>query len=240
MTSELKIKIISYSFALFSFLIFIYSFFFSDEEAYKSQAIYWFYGSLIVTLIPQISQLKYGDLELTLRKELKKAEENIEYNVEQNLSQGLGKVENSIQKSTEELNKSIQETEKRWKVFATAASWMDAQKVELVNFLEASDYSEVDDIESFRNDLLKYLDVLIENLRDMIFGLPSKRNPHLRMHLSNPDLYIRALRAIKSHTDELMERSQTLDSTGKSQLGAHIGGYIDALIEGISFEAKRA
>ena len=226
MISNLKLKVISYSFAALSFFIFIYCFFFSDEEAYKSQAIYWFYGSLIITLIPQISQLKYGDLELTLRKELRKAEENIETN----LSSTLGKVENSIQKSEQnvedvfqQIEKSFQELDQRTQSVLAADTWLKVMKVELVNSLKASDYPEVNNMELFRDDLLPYIDGMRENLRQGIFGVPSRIG--LKKHLSNSDLYIKALRAIKNHS-EVREEQFAIDASVRSMLDKYMKAFI--------------
>lgn len=94
MSSEFRVRIVSYSFVSFAFFVFLYSFFFSSEEAYKAQSIYWFYGSFISTLIPQIKQLKYSDLELIFREELKKTEAN----VEENIKEELKKTEASFEK----------------------------------------------------------------------------------------------------------------------------------------------
>jgi hypothetical protein len=81
MNPEFLTRLISYGFGVIAFLVFLYSFFYTSEEIYKKQAIYWFYGSLISTLIPQIKQFKYSELEIVFREELQKVERNINQRV---------------------------------------------------------------------------------------------------------------------------------------------------------------
>lgn len=149
MSSEFRVRIISYSFAFFAFFIFLYSFFFSDEEAYKTQSIYWFYGSFISTLIPQIKQLKYSDLELIFREELKKTEAN----VEENIREELKKIEASFEET-------LREYEQAMKNGLAASVWLKAKTKELVSSLDSSGYPEIENMEAFRDDLMQYLELL--------------------------------------------------------------------------------
>lgn len=49
-----NIRLIGYSFSVFAFIIFVYTFCFPVEKELKQQAIYWFYSSLVSALIPNI------------------------------------------------------------------------------------------------------------------------------------------------------------------------------------------
>jgi hypothetical protein len=208
-------KVISYSFASFAFFIFLYSFFLSDEDAYKAQAIYWFYGSLVSTLIPQIKQLKYSELELIFREELKKTEANIEQSVDQKIKEISKDIEKAGQKFTQEMKANF-----------AASIWLKARTENLVNSLDPLNYPEVENIEAFRNDLIQYLELVQHNLKMGLFVSPSKHG--LNFHSKHPDIYIRALVKIK-HQNELSEEKLSLDNSVRGKISVYMKALIHDL-----------
>lgn len=211
MSSEFRVRIVSYSFASFAFFVFLYSFF-SSEEVYKAQSIYWFYGSFISTLIPQIKQLKYSDLELIFREELKKTEANVEENIKEELKKTEASFEETLRKFEQAMKNGF-----------AASVWLKARTKELVSSLDSSDYPEIENIEVFRDELVQYLEFLSNNLLRGIFGSPSKLG--LNLHLKYPDTYIRALTAIQNQ-NELTEEKLDLDMAVREQLSRYMNQLI--------------
>lgn len=82
MESNFATRIIGYGFGIFALLIFIFSFFYSEESALKEQAIFWFYSALIACLIPHIKQFKYKDLEVQFRENFQKLEKDVGEKIE--------------------------------------------------------------------------------------------------------------------------------------------------------------
>lgn len=70
-------QIVCYAFSIVAFGVFAYSFFFSNDPALKEQALYWFFSSIVIAIIPKIKQLKYKDLEVVFKDEIKKVEESL-------------------------------------------------------------------------------------------------------------------------------------------------------------------
>ena len=64
------IDYIGYPFSIMAFAIFVYCFFFTDNAVLNSQAMYWFFTSLISAFIPQIRKFKYNNIEVTLGKKI--------------------------------------------------------------------------------------------------------------------------------------------------------------------------
>jgi hypothetical protein len=154
MASEFLTKIISYGFGIFAFFIFLYSFFYTSEEAYKKQAIYWFYGSLISTLIPQIKQFKYKDLEVVFREELQKVEKNINQKVTKLESDFLGAVE---QVRSQEASLSPEYRQWRGEVFNDFAKHLEALSPE----------EQLSNQENFSRSYLQNLTITLPELKVM-------------------------------------------------------------------------
>ena len=64
-------KYVSYVLSAFAFLVFCYSFFFAKEEILMKQAVLWFYTALFALLLPEIKHLRYGDIEIDLKQEIR-------------------------------------------------------------------------------------------------------------------------------------------------------------------------
>lgn len=61
------ISIVGYLFSVLALAACIYTLF-SDAAEVKTQAFYWFLGSLVSALIPHIKQLRYKDLEVSFKE----------------------------------------------------------------------------------------------------------------------------------------------------------------------------
>lgn len=93
MDSGVITRIIGYGFGIIALAIFIYGFFFSPDSILKEQAILWFYSALIASLIPQIKQFKYKDLEIQFRENFQKLEKDVGEKIEKLELNLLDKVE---------------------------------------------------------------------------------------------------------------------------------------------------
>jgi len=88
-------KYVSYVLSAFAFLVFCYSFFFAKEEILMKQAILWFYTALFALLLPEIKHLRYGDIEIDLKQEIREVKEEVKKTAIE--------VEETFNKKTQEL-----------------------------------------------------------------------------------------------------------------------------------------
>lgn len=94
MDSGIVTRIIGYGFGIIALAIFIYSFFITTDNNLNKQAIFWFYSALVASLIPQVKQFKYKDLEVQFRENFQQLEKDMGNKLEKLEQSLLDKVEN--------------------------------------------------------------------------------------------------------------------------------------------------
>src|SRR6185312_14891381 len=102
------LRVVGYLFSSLAFMLFVYAFFFEEESSIRAQAIYWFFGSLVAALTPNVKQFKFKDVEVAfegIREEISDVRRKVAA-IEENFFTGADRIRIQEQYlTTEELEK---------------------------------------------------------------------------------------------------------------------------------------
>jgi murein L,D-transpeptidase YcbB/YkuD len=101
------LPLISLVFSLFAFAVFLYVFFGNVAKEFRADAIYWFLIALAAAVLPQLKQIRFRDLEISLREEISKSREEVEQRVD-NLQAFMSSI-NSVELSESALSQDQRE-----------------------------------------------------------------------------------------------------------------------------------
>ena len=170
---------------------------------------------------PQTSKI-FESLDLSLQGGLQAKFKTLENTIEENKE----KIEENKEK-IEELNTQVQDYAKSYKLCQVAASWVDVKKhdwVKQIKNLDLSTYNEdlnsESKLKSFEEDILHYLELLADSLRNTMFLKISAVKPSINSN-SSKLLYKKVLTYIRD-IDEVKDIS--------TEEFAQLKKYFDAII----------
>lgn len=112
-----------------------------------------------------------------------------------------------------------------------AAQWLKTRKSDLVSSLELkhSRSSSLNTSSISDEELLNYIDIMIENLNSGKFILPSKRER--RSHIGNHEPYIKVIKSLKEAISERISSDpESLSKSSQERLFIHIDRMIDDIL----------
>lgn len=123
------------------------------------------------------------------------------------------------------------EFEKAGRESRLASQWLSNHYVSILQSIKFSDLND-QGLDEFRNEIRKYVELLVESLNQAKYIAPGARN--ISFHVGNPFPYMKALQSFKAQVKQEIDQHQNLRET---ELG-RLNDCIDKLIDDIRYESS--